>query len=318
MRPLLPFLLSPLLLLPALAQDAAPTAPPLPTAATDPTADVPAGKGERVVQAGPVLLTVYTFRPEAWSGERLLIVMHGTLRNADEYRDDAINMGQRFDALVIAPRFDRERFPSRAYQRGGVQREDGDAAPAAEWTYTRLREVTAAVRLATGKPAAKLYVIGHSAGGQFLVRCAAFDDLGAERIVAANPGSVLLPTREMPFGYGFGGLPAALADDDRLRDYLAAPLTIYLGTGDDHADEYFDDSLEAMQQGAGRHQRGLALWWSGKLLAAQRGWPFGWRLVEAVGVEHDHTVMFDRPECERALFGGPAAKAAPAPQQPAK
>ncbi|MBZ0150908.1 MAG: hypothetical protein K8J09_05195 [Planctomycetes bacterium] len=94
MRPLLPFLLSPLLLLPALAQDAAPTAPPLPTAATDPTADVPAGKGERVVQAGPVLLTVYTFRPEAWSGERLLIVMHGTLRNADEYRDDAINMGR--------------------------------------------------------------------------------------------------------------------------------------------------------------------------------------------------------------------------------
>ena len=94
-----------------------------------------------------------------------------------------------------------------------------------------------------------------------------------------------------------------MANDDRLKAYLAAPLTLYLGTGDDHDDEDFDKSPQAMLQGSGRHQRGLALWWSAKLLAAQRGWPFGWRLVEAVGIEHDHEKMFEHAMCEVALFG---------------
>lgn len=274
-------------------------APPAAAAA----ADVPVGKAQVVVQAGPVELDVFTYRPANWTGARLLFVMHGVLRNADEYRDHAVGMGDRFDALVVAPRFDKERFPSRAYQRGGLLREDGSLAPKEEWTYSRLPEIAAALRARTGKAGAKLWVIGHSAGGQFLVRMAAFADVGAERIVAANPGSVLLPTRDAPFGYGFGGLPKELASDEQMRAYLAAPLTLFLGTGDDHEDEDFDKSKEAMLQGSGRHQRGLALWWTAKNLAAARGWVFNWRLVEAVGIEHDHEKMFEHANCEVALFG---------------
>lgn len=275
-------------------------------------AAIPEGASTLRVQAGPVALDVFLHRPAKWTGRRLLMVMHGVLRNADEYRDHAAPMGDRFDALIVAPRFDAERFPSRLYQRGGILREDGSAAPPSEWTYARLPELVAAVRVAAGAPEAKLYVIGHSAGGQFLVRCAAFADLGAERIVAANPGSVLLPTTAAPFGYGFGGLPAELANEDRMRSYLAAPLTLYLGTGDDGHDEWLDTSADAMAQGSGRHQRGLALWWSAKALAAQKGWRFGWRLVEAQGVAHEHADMFAHAKCEEALFGPPPTSAAPA------
>jgi poly(3-hydroxybutyrate) depolymerase len=275
-------------------------------------ADVPAGKAELEVQTGPVALHVFTYRPANWSGARMLFVMHGVLRNADEYRDHAIGMGDRFDALIVAPKFDKERFPSRAYQRGGLLREDGSLAPKEEWTYSRLPELAAAMRARTGKTDAKLYVIGHSAGGQFAVRMAAFADIGAERIVAANPGSVLLPTRDVPFGYGFGGLPKELAGDEQMRAYLAAPLTLFLGTGDDHPDEDFDQSKDAMQQGSGRHQRGLALWWTAKNLAAARGWPCNWRLVEAVGIEHDHEKMFAHANCEVALFGEAKAAVEPA------
>ena len=274
--------------------------------------EIPVGKAELQMQAGLVELTVFTYRPAGWSGRRLLFVMHGVLRNADEYRDHAVGMGDRFDALIVAPKFDSERFPSRAYQKGGILREDGSAAPPAEWTYARIPELAAAVRTCTGKPEAQLYVIGHSAGGQFVVRMSAFQDTGAVRLVAANPGSVLLPTAAVPFGYGFGGLPKELANDDRLRDYLAAPLTLYLGTADDHDDEYFDKSAPAMDQGSGRHQRGLALFWTAKALAAQRGWPFAWQLVEAVGVDHDHEKMFAHAMCEVALFGPAAGKASPA------
>lgn len=272
-------------------------------AATSQGADIPAGKTELTVRTGPVDLQVFTYRPANWSGRRLLFVMHGVLRNADEYRDHAVPMGDRFDALIVAPKFDAERFPSRAYQRGGILREDGSAAPPNEWTYARIPELAAAIRTRAGKPDAQLYVIGHSAGGQFVVRMSAFQDTGAVRLVAANPGSVLLPSTEVEFGYGFGGLPRELAGEARLRQYLAAPLTLYLGTADDHDDEWFDKSPAAMAQGRGRHQRGLALYWTAKTLAQVRGWKFGWRLVEADGVEHDHEKMFAHERCAQALFG---------------
>jgi pimeloyl-ACP methyl ester carboxylesterase len=273
------------------------------------TADVPLGKAEIKVTLDKVELPVFTYRPANWSGERMLIVLHGVLRNADEYRDHAIGMGDRFGALVVAPKFDSERFPNRLYQRGGILREDQSAAPAEEWTYALIPKLAAAMREATAKPQLAYWIIGHSAGGQFVMRMSAFQDTGAERLVAANPGSALLPTYDMAFGYGFGGLPKELANEQRLRHYLAAPLTIYLATADDQPDENFDDSDEAMQQGSGRHQRGLALYWSGRALAEARGWPFSWKLVEAPGVGHDHEKMFDHPNCAVALFGQPPAAA---------
>jgi putative spermidine/putrescine transport system permease protein len=49
------------------------------------------------------------------------------------------------------------------------------------------------------------------------MRMSAFQDTGAERIVAANPGTDLFPTRDMPFGWGFGKLPEALSNDGVLN-----------------------------------------------------------------------------------------------------
>jgi dienelactone hydrolase len=281
----------------ALAQE--PAAPPR-------GPDVGVGKSTIRVGTKDGELEVFCYRPESWSGERILCVLHGVLRNADEYRDHAVGMADRFDALVVAPRFDAERFPSRRYQRGGVLLEDGTAAAPEEWTYSRIPEVVAWVRAATARPDAKLYVIGHSAGGQFVVRMSAFLPEGCTRLVAANPGSALLPVRTMPFGYGFGGLPDELASDERLQAYLAAPLTVYLGTADDGPDDYFDRSAPATEQGSGRHQRGLAMYWTARTLAQERGWRFGWTLVEAHGVGHDHERMFAHAACAVALFGAPS------------
>jgi hypothetical protein len=40
-------------------------------------------------------------------------------------------------------------------------------------------------------------------------------------------------------------------------------------------------------------------------LAAERGWTFNWRLVEAAGVGHDAAMMFAAPEAMEAVFGRP-------------
>jgi len=265
--------------------------------------EVPVGKCERTIAVGPYGIQTFFYRPERWIGQRMIVVMHGVLRNADEYRDHSVAMGDRLNALIVVPKFDSERFPSRAYQRGGILREDGTAAEKHEWTYSLIPPLAASVRSMVRVEGMPYTILGHSAGGQFVMRMSAFLDSGAERLVAANPGTDLFPLRSMPFGYGFGGLPEALSNDDAIRRYLAAPLTIYLGTADDQPDENFETSERGMAQGSGRHQRGLACYWTAKTLAESRGWTFGWRLVEAQGVGHDHEKMFDHPNCELALYG---------------
>jgi pimeloyl-ACP methyl ester carboxylesterase len=246
---------------------------------------------------------VFCYKPTNYQGRRMIVVMHGLNRNADEYRDNAMQMGDHSEALIVAPKFDKERFPSIKYNRGGILTEDKQAVPEKDWTYHIIADVVRHVRQREGDQELPFWIIGHSAGGQFVARMSAFVDAGAQRVIASNPGSHLFPNRSMPFGYGFGDLPDSLSNDRRIRAYLAARLTIYLGTKDDHPDENFDDSPEAMQQGPGRYQRGLACFEAAQKLAAENTWEFGWKLVRAEGVGHDHEAMFNHPACQTALFG---------------
>ena len=273
------------------------------------SSEVPMGAAELELDLEGTRLTVFTYKPASYRGERMLMVFHGVLRNADEYRDHAKGMGDRFGALIVAPKFDEQRFPSWRYQRGGILAPDGAAQAPKDWTYALVPKVAAAIRARENRPGLKHWLIGHSAGGQFAMRMSAFQDTGAERIVAANPGTDLFPTREFAFGLGFGKLPPSLADDAQLRRYLAAPLTIYLGTADNKPDDYFDQSAESMQQGGGRWQRGTACFALAQKVAREKGWVCNWRLVEAPGIGHDHDRMFEHPQCAVALFGEAAASA---------
>ncbi len=264
---------------------------------------LPLGKSKVEIDLDGTKLEAFTYKPEFYDGKRLILVFHGVNRNADEYRDHSVGMGDRFRALIVAPKFDSERFPSRRYQMGGILTADRKPAKPEDWTYALIPKLAAAIRLREGKPEMKHWIIGHSAGGQFVMRMSAFQDTGAEGMVAANPGSDLFPTRDLPFGYGFGDLPEELSSDEVIRRYLAAPLTLYLGTADDRPDSNFDQSPNAMKQGAGRFQRGKAAFALAEKLAAEKGWALNWRLVEAGGIGHDHEKMFDHPSCALALFG---------------
>jgi pimeloyl-ACP methyl ester carboxylesterase len=164
-------------------------------------------------------------------------------------------------------------------------------------------KIIAHVRELESQPGLPYYLVGHSAGGQFLVRLAAFLPGEAVRIVAGNPGSHLFPTREQDFGYGFGGLPPDLSNDEVIRRYLAAPLTFYLGTDDIYPRPSFDDSPPAMKQGSDRLERGRACFAAAQQLARERGWTFNWRKVETPGIGHDAACMFAAKEAGDALFG---------------
>jgi dienelactone hydrolase len=264
---------------------------------------LPKGPGKIECPNGAEPIIAFTYKPPTYRDGPLLVVFHGVQRNAEDYRNFAITMAERFGAIVVAPLFDSERFPSQRYQRGGIMNKEGAAVPSDQWTYAIVPGIVAHVRALEQQPELPYYLIGHSAGGQFLVRLAGFLPGQARRIVAANPGSDLFPTRDQPFGYGFGGLPDELSNDEVLRRYLAAPLTLYLGTDDIYPRPSFDDSPPAMKQGPHRLARGRACFEFAQNLARARGWTFNWRKVETPGIGHDAAFMFAAKEVEDALFG---------------
>src|SRR5262249_19453485 len=141
--------------------------------------------------------------------------------------------------------------------------------------------------------------LGHSAGGQFLSRVAAFVPTEAKRIVIANPSTYVFPNlTTAPFG--FGGVYSANDSVAELRRYLALPLTIYLGQ-EDTSDEERNDTPKAVAQGQTRYDRGRNAYRFGRDLARSKGWAFNWRLVELPGVGHHASKMFAAREAIAAL-----------------
>lgn len=260
------------------------------------------GKFEHTTARGR--LEVFTYRPESYRDGPLIVICHGILRNAAEYRDHARDLADRFGAIIAAPRFPDPPFPLARYQHGGLVL-DGKPQPLESSTWTALPEIVDEVRRRAGRPKMPYYFLGHSGGAQFLIRLAGFLPTKASRIVVANPGTYLIASREPPFPYGFGGLPASLSDDAALKKYLSQPITLYLAEDDLERDEYLDKLPWAEKQGRTRFERGQNAFRQAQQLAKEKDWEFGWRMVVVPQVGHDHQAMFDHPLCKQALFGTP-------------
>ena len=48
-------------------------------------------------------LTLFTYKPVNYNGGPLLVVFHGVVRNAEQYRDFAISMADRVGVIVVSP-----------------------------------------------------------------------------------------------------------------------------------------------------------------------------------------------------------------------
>jgi dienelactone hydrolase len=263
-------------------------------------APIPSGDGYQIVKIRGSNLEVFTYKPAGYDGGPLLLVMHGVERDADVYRDNARTIADRFGMVVVAPLFDKSRFPSALYQRGGIVNQKA-LQPQDKWTGILAVGLVEQLRRDEGRPDLDYYMIGHSAGGQFLARLAPFVPHAAKRIVIANPSSWVFPTAKEDFPFGLGGATSSLANDDFLKRYLAAPITVYLGAADTGSNNR-DDSDDAVEQGATRYERGLNFYRAGEVLAKQKGWALNWRLVEVPKVGHSSRRMFESPLVKAALF----------------
>ena len=256
----------------------------------------PAGSGEQTVKLKGEELPLFTYRPDCREPS-LLIVLHGASRKADDYRDWLRPLADQHCLLVAAPRFAKKRFPRWRYQHGGITRRREVRDPG-EWTGNMIVALAEQVRALEGRIPYSL--IGHSAGGQFLSRLAAFVPTEARRIVIANPGTLVFPDAKVKAPYGLGGVYPDSDVDGHLRRYLNVPVTIYLGQ-EDTDDEGLNASAKAMAQGSTRHERGLNAFRAAQSLAGSHAWTLNWRLVETPGVGHSAEKMFAAKEAWEAL-----------------
>lgn len=268
---------------------------------------LPAGKSQHGMEVDGIAIEIHTYKPAGYADGPLLITLHGLGRNVSGYRDYAMPLADRHGLLVVAPLFDRKRFPVWRYQTGGLVRDQKTSGefkvePKDKWTGQLLLGLIDAVRAAEGRPDIPYYFMGHSAGGQALSRFAAFIPHAARRIIIANPSTYLWPSRSERFPFGFGGLPEFLSNDEAIRRYLAQPITILLGTADIKRGPDLNIREGAEKQGPNRYERGLNAFRAARQVARDKGWDFNWRLAEVPGVPHSARRMYAAPETGVALF----------------
>jgi pimeloyl-ACP methyl ester carboxylesterase len=261
---------------------------------------VPRGAAQMTFQLSRADLTVYTYRPDC-RAPSLLIVLHGMNRNAEDYMKHARPLAEQHCLLIAAPLFDKERFPSWRYQLGGIAHRHAIADPS-QWTGSLVMELVEHIRGLEGRNM-PYSLIGHSAGGQFLSRIAAFIPTDAQRIVIANPSTHVWPDLTVQAPFGMGGVYPEATGEAALRRYLELPITIYLGD-EDTGDKNLNQTPEGMSQGATRRERGLNVFAVAQKLAQANAWTFNWRLVKAEGIGHNAGRMLSSPSAWQALRPG--------------
>lgn len=253
------------------------------------------GKGDQIAALPAVSLKVATYKPDKCSIRLLVLVFHGTDRNADTYRDSVLRFARQTCAIVVAPEFDFHHFSKDDYQYGGVKMSGGRFVELGARPVDVVASLVKWSENAVGRSGLPYLLMGHSAGAQYLSRVAAYATTGAKRIVIANPSTWVMPSTTIAVPFGFGGIRPPQDAEQALRSYLAQPVIVALGKLDT-GDEGLENSIDGKLQGPYRYARGQSAFASAKAAAAAHGWPFNWTLVEVEGVGHNPVKMFNAPE----------------------
>lgn len=255
---------------------------------------------ELALDTFPIARSGVTYMVPFWSNGQLsrpdaairnvVITVHGDARNADDYgryaTESASLAEQSGTTVVIAPWFaaatDAPRSDQLYWSSSGWKQGDASISTGRAWTMSSFAVVDAMVLEAHRVfPNARINVTGHSAGGQFVQRYAAFAQQNVvAKYLALNPGSYLyldetrwagttrrsLTSAEQKacpkwntFKYGLARRSGAVAlpTESQVRQtYRSAPVAYVLGELDTGLDSGLDTSCAANWEGKNRLERG--------------------------------------------------------------
>jgi poly(3-hydroxybutyrate) depolymerase len=247
---------------------------------------------------------VWYHRPAGLSADApVVFVMHGTLRNGEDYRDQWVDLSDAHRFLLVVPEFSHDGWAgARGYNLGRMHDEAGYPLPEEQWAFGVIEDVFDEVRQRFGSTRERYTIYGHSAGAQFVHRFLLFaPDARFDAAVPANAGWYTMPVDDVAYPYGLRTddgevlVPAA-----RIREAVERPVVILLGEEDNDPDaSHLRRNAQADAQGLHRFERGHAFYETARARAAELGADFNWRIETVPSVGHSNTRM--APAAARAL-----------------
>lgn len=264
------------------------TPQPLATGKSAFVIDAHRGKGKKSIR-------VWTYRPPQWtSGDRILFVMHGAGRNAEDYLDTWVDAAAANNALLVAPEFASQfsRIITNDYGEGNLFTFFGVKNPRDEWAFTVVENIFDYVVEQNALTNTSYDIFGHSAGGQFVQRMVMLSpEAKIDTAIAANAGSYLFPDDSINYPYGMNRTGLNQSD---VSEAFERHLVILLGELDNTAELGILDQTElGMAQGPHRLARGKTLFSQSAKLAEVKQLVFNWQMETVSGVGHNYSRMSD-------------------------
>jgi hypothetical protein len=261
-----------------------------------------------------ITISVFYYKPKQYNSDsKILLVIPGSGRGAWEYRDNWLEIAEKYNTLILSPSYSERDYDYNAYNLGGiltsltfsnfttaeiagrinkyfVEDQDllkGEATKAETWIFKDFDRIFEQAVEATGSSQQRYDIFGHSAGGQILSRMAIFQPKSkANRIIAANAGSYTLPNLAYDFPIGLGKTEF---QETSLNQAFFAKLTLLIGAKDNELETrgtlLHTPSLD--KQGEGRLSRGKYFFLASKAQAKQLNTEFNWQLHIAEGIGHE-------------------------------
>lgn len=251
-------------------------------------------------------LKVHYFRPATVTAETpVWFILHGTSRNADDYRDYFAAKAAAQGAIILAPEFTESAWPgSRSYNLGNVSISESNHTPRNqyEWSFSKIEPLFDYLKdvLEPTVEVPEYFMFGHSAGAQFVHRFLQWTPEARVKLaISANAGWYTMAQYEdagyphawpysltdvpdfVPSTPAYDAYPGALLDS-----YLSRKLVVLLGEADTGLDDDLRQSDEANAQGPHRFARGQYFFEQAEAEALSRGVDFGWQLQTVPGVAH--------------------------------
>lgn len=239
----------------------------------------------------PDVKVFYSAPPNLSPKTKILIVMAGRQRDADNYLESWIDWSKRNDYLVLAPQFDDKNWVEPlGYNFGNIasgKEASNTPNPKSKWAFTLIEQMFDYARKEFKVNATKYDLFGHSAGGQFVHRFMLFmPEAQVKTAIAANPGFYTLPDLNEPFPYGLKNSPYPMTQKD-LMGWTNRKLILMRGTADVERTESLRQTPEADAQGRNRFERAAFMFNKVKSLNPKTTW----QMFEVPGVAHDQKGM---------------------------
>lgn len=244
---------------------------------------------------GPPPQPYYLYLPRAADGGgRVLVLVHGISRNAEEIITAFSAYAERYKVVLVAPLFDEKHFSD--FQRLG-RKGRGERADLA------LRRILDDVEKLARAPTKTFYFYGNSGGGQFVHRYAMAYPDQVIRYAISGTGWYSAPDLSRRFPHGFKATKALPGVHFDLEGFLRVPACVLVGEEDTERDRSLNQSAR-IEQMQGRTRVERAKWWVSAVTTAARwrGFDTEFALQILSGAGHDFTEMEEEAHLGEAVF----------------